>query len=296
VVDLRRGEIGRLPYLAAGTGPPLLYLSGLMPQAGVDGLGPVAGGSIRPLARGRRVLFLNRRRGLPRGMTMAGLAAEHADAIAAAFPGPVDVLGVSTGGSIAQQLAADHPQAVRRLVLVSTACRLSPEGRAVQRRVAARVRRGADRRALAVLAASVVPPALGVPAALAGWLAGPAVARAAGGLDDLATTIEAEDAFDLAACPHPIRAPTLIVAGTRDEVYPPALLEETARLIPGSRLLLRAWRGHATAGAGPAFTRAVLAFLDAGPRADDREPLPSSVFDGPQRRSTSQTSTAGRPA
>jgi pimeloyl-ACP methyl ester carboxylesterase len=53
-------------------------------------------------------------------MSMAALAAEHADALREAFAEPVDLLGMSTGGSIAQQLAAEHPRVVRRLVLVST--------------------------------------------------------------------------------------------------------------------------------------------------------------------------------
>ena len=47
---------------------------------------------------------------------------------------PVDVLGISTGGSIAQQLAADHPRGVRRLALVSAACRLENSGRTISAR------------------------------------------------------------------------------------------------------------------------------------------------------------------
>jgi pimeloyl-ACP methyl ester carboxylesterase len=90
-------------------------------------------------------MFVNRRRGLRRGMSMAELAGEHAEAIRSSLGGPVDVAGISTGGSIAQQLAADHSDLVRRLVLLSSACRLGPEGRALQRRVAARIRRGAHR-------------------------------------------------------------------------------------------------------------------------------------------------------
>ncbi len=62
------------------------------------------------------------------------------------------------GGSIAQQLAADHPSVVGRLVLVSTACRLGRTGRLAQRRVAARLRACAVRRAFAVMAAELVPP------------------------------------------------------------------------------------------------------------------------------------------
>jgi pimeloyl-ACP methyl ester carboxylesterase len=62
----------------------------------------------------------------------------------------------------------------------------------------------------------------------------------------MATTIEAEDAFDLATCRSPIRAPTLILAGGADRVYSPELFAEIARLIPGSRLRVFARRGHIT--------------------------------------------------
>ena len=89
-------------------------------------------------------------------MTMAEIAAEHADAIRA-LGGRVDVMGTSTGGSIAQQLAADHPDVVGRLFLLSTACRLGPEGKVLQRRVAARIRAGARRQATAVMVREFAP-------------------------------------------------------------------------------------------------------------------------------------------
>jgi pimeloyl-ACP methyl ester carboxylesterase len=260
-------SLGGFPSLALGDGPPLLYLAGLAPDTGVpNGLRRrVEMAPIRPFGDEHRVFYLNRRPGLPRGMSMADLAAEHAEAVRGAFPGAVDVIGLSTGGSIAQQLAADHPDVVGRLVLVSTACRLGALGRSTQRRVAARVRGGAPRQALAVLMADLVPPGRGQLAAGAlGWLLGP---RLGGGdLADLATTIEAEDGFDLAACAEPIRAPTLIVAGEEDRFYSPDLFEETARLIPSSRLILLAGRGHATAILDRAYPREPLRFL-AGDRA-----------------------------
>jgi len=40
---------------------------------------------------------------------MSDLAAEYAGVITAHLDAPVDVVGTSTGGSIAQQLAADPP-------------------------------------------------------------------------------------------------------------------------------------------------------------------------------------------
>lgn len=256
--------LGSLPALVVGAGEPLLFLGGLSADAGPPR--PSMRGAIlrqvAPFAEHRRVWFVNRRSGLPRGMTMAALAREHAEAIRAASAGPVDVVGLSTGGSIAQQLAADHPETVRRLVLGSTACRLGPHGREMQRRVAARVRRGAYRRALALLAAELVPPGRGqLAAGLAGALVGPRLFPDRGGLDDMATTIEAEDRFDLARCSAAIRAPTLIVAGEEDRFYSPELFAETAALIPGGRLVLLPGKGHTTALADPRTVPEALRFL-----------------------------------
>ena len=198
---------------------------------------------------------------------MAELAQEHADAIRSLAEGPIDVAGISTGGSIAQQLAADHPDVVDRLVLLCTACRLGPEGRALQRRVAARIRAGAPRKALAVMAAGLVPPGRGQAAAGAvAWLAGPRLLARGDDLADMATTIEAEDAFDLATCRGPIRAPTLILAGSEDHFYSPDLFAETARLIPGSRLRVFEGRGHITVTGHPDWAREIERFLAEGDR------------------------------
>ncbi|HYI19333.1 MAG TPA: alpha/beta hydrolase [Solirubrobacteraceae bacterium] len=266
-MGLDRGEIGPLPFLAGGSGRPLLFIGGLAPQAGVDapGSGWMNGSFIEPFAAHRRVYFVNRRRGLPRGMTLADMAREHAEAIRALGEGAVDVAGISTGGSIAQQLAADHPDVVGRLLLLCTACRLSPEGRLLQRRVAARVRAGARRRAFAVMAAGMVPPGRGrVAAGALAWIAGPPLLAAGDDLADMATTIEAEDAFDLARCARPIAAPTVIVGGSEDRFYSRELFAETAELIPDSRLVVLEGRGHVTAGRDPGWTREIERFAAGG--------------------------------
>lgn len=260
-VNLEPLVLGPLTGLAAGAGRPLLYIGGLLPVAGVDSAlaKRAAGYSARSFADAHRVIYVNRRRGLPRGMTIAAIAAEHAEAIGA-LGGPVDVLGVSTGGSIAQQLAADHPRSVQRLVLVSTGCRLSVETRRMQAQVAQHVRAGEPGQALAALM-------LGVPSGAGQALARPLAPLAAGlgrnlgDLDDLATTIEAEDGFDLASCGRGIEAPTLIVAGARDRFYPQPLVEETQRLIPGSVLELIPRRGHLTVMSSRSLAAGVRAHL-----------------------------------
>jgi pimeloyl-ACP methyl ester carboxylesterase len=235
-----------------------------MPVTGVAG-DALVNSALHPLvslAAARRLVVFNRRSALPRGMTMADLADEHADALRAGFGQPVDLVGTSTGGSIAAQLTADHGDLIGRLALISAACRLGPTGRALQARVAASIRRGSYRRAAATAAAGLVPPWRGkVVAAAAGWLLSRWLVHGPGDWADVATTIEAEDGFDLAACRAPITAPTLIIAGRDDRFYSPALFEQTARLIEGSRLHLISGRGHITVTRDRSFAATLAAFL-----------------------------------
>ena len=93
--------MGTFPCLVAGSGSPLLLLAGLAPEPGVAA-GPLRRmheAAMRPWAPEREVFYVNRRPGLPRGISMAALAAEHAQALRETFDEPVDLLGASTGGS-----------------------------------------------------------------------------------------------------------------------------------------------------------------------------------------------------
>jgi pimeloyl-ACP methyl ester carboxylesterase len=209
-----------------------------------DGLVRGALAPVRRLAASRRLIVLNRRADLPANLTMAKLAAEYADAITTHLGAPVDVVGTSTGGSIAQQLAADHPEAVRRVVLLSAACRLGRRGRGLQGAVAAELRAGHNRRAVGIAAAGLAPPGLRALARAVGWAAASRAIPTGGAAADLAATIEAEDSFDLAACEHAIQARTLIIGGGKDRFYGIDLFRETAALIPHSQLQMFPRRGH----------------------------------------------------
>jgi pimeloyl-ACP methyl ester carboxylesterase len=168
--------------------------------------------------------------------------------------------GISTGGSVAQQFAIDHPQLVRRLVLAATACRLSPHGRQVQQRFAELVRQGRTRRAYATLGPTLAASAAGGRAfAALMWLFG-----AGQGVDDpsdMLVTVAAEDVFDASPQLHRITAPTLLVAGDRDRFYTPELFRETAERIPGCQLHLYPGKGHAGVMTHRPATGEIVAFL-----------------------------------
>jgi pimeloyl-ACP methyl ester carboxylesterase len=257
---------GGLPYLAVGQGPPLVVFSGLSAEhANPTGLARrFELQTLKPMARHFTVYAVNRKPGLPAGSTIQALAGHYAKAIAHEFPDPVRIEGISTGGSIAQQFAIDHPHLVRRLVLASTACRLSPHGRETQRRFAALTTDGRPRRAYATLGPTLAATAAGGRAfAALMWLFG--ASQRADDPSDMLVTVAAEDTFDASPQLHRITAPTLLVAGGRDRFYSPELFRETAERIPNARLRLYQDKGHAGVMTHKPAIREIVDFL----RADD---------------------------
>jgi pimeloyl-ACP methyl ester carboxylesterase len=151
---------GGLPYLVVGQGPPLVVFSGFTAEH-ANPTGAARRFSLqplRPLARHFTVYLVNRKPGVQPGSTIADLAGHYAEALERAFTGPVALMGISTGGSIAQQFAIDHPQLVRRLVLVASACRLGSGGRRMQRELARFTLAGQPRRAWAATGPKLAAP------------------------------------------------------------------------------------------------------------------------------------------
>jgi pimeloyl-ACP methyl ester carboxylesterase len=216
---------------------------------------------LRQLEARRRLIVLNRRPNLPDGMSMGDLAAEYADAIRAQYDEPVDVAGTSTGGSIVQQLAADHPDTVRRLVLISTAYRLSPMGREVQSQVAVLLRAGRTRSAISQVGASLAPTSMRTVARALGWIVAGRVLTDSPAAADFAATLEAEDGFDLSQCKRPIEAKTLIIGGGHDRFYSPDMFTATSTLIPNSHLQLFPRRGHITVASDRRAQATIAGFL-----------------------------------
>lgn len=246
-----------LPYLSAGEGPPLIVLFYTPQAANPRGLARLSTMRlVRPFTEHFTVYAVNRRPGLPPGTTMTDLAAVYAQAIRTTFEAPVNMLAISTGGSIALQFAADHPGLVDRLVLAGTACTLGPIGRRAQRAYIERARQG--RRPSPALAEVVTESTIGR-RLLEGmlWLSDSSHEDHT----DAVIVLDAEDGFDLRGRLHDIKAATLLIQGDRDLVYPLELARQTVEGIPDAQLVVYPGRSHSGTFTDKRFVPDALAFL-----------------------------------
>lgn len=256
-----RGTVAGLPFVRRGSGRPTVLLPGVGPgrHHATTWDRALLRLETAPLVREVELWTLGRRRGLPVGTTMGDLADDVARAVAEIGDGPIDVIGTSTGGSTALQLAVDHPGLVRRLVLVSSAHRLGDGGREAQRRTVEHLRAGdAGGAAAAMLGqTTTVAPASDALRRL-GRLAHDFVVGDR--YDDLVTTLEAEDSFDVGDRLAEITVPTLVVAGGADGFYPLDLVARTVAGLPDATLAVHRRSGHLGL-ASRGVAREVLAHL-----------------------------------
>ncbi|MGW1738732.1 alpha/beta fold hydrolase [Nocardia sp. NPDC001965] len=251
-------------YMAAGDGPPLVYLPGFgVHNKPLDGwerrasLHAVAG-----LTRHFRLHWINRREGLATGATVADLADDAAAAVRAGFAEPVDVLGYSLGGMIGAALAARHPALVRRLVVGGIAHRLSPGERAGCEAFVEHAQSGEPRAAMrSLVRSSYRNPVARAVLGTAAWLAGPGGSGRNWDPHDAVVTLRAIADADLGPLLPAIQAPTLVIAGERDFNCPPEYVREVVAAIPDARSATVPGKGHNATMTAPGFVEQVARFL-----------------------------------
>jgi pimeloyl-ACP methyl ester carboxylesterase len=207
-----------------------------------------------------------RKPGLPDGYSMQNMADDYATMVMEEFGELVDVIGVSTGGSIAQHFAANHPDLIRKLIIHSSAYTLSDWAKSLQMRVASLARQRNWRAAYdTMLSPTLIYSGAKRYIAKSFWWIGILLAgmfAAPEDPSDLVVTIEAEDKHNFKDRLWQITAPTLVVAGDKDPYCPETLYRETAEGIPNARLILYKGMGHPAH--GKQFRQDVLHFLKGG--------------------------------
>lgn len=235
---------GTVRVAIRGQGPLLLMINGL--GAHIDTWAPLT----RELARTRRLIQFDapgagQSPPLPRPMRMSGLAGIVVKLLDELEIAEIDVLGYSWGGALAQQLAHDHPDRVRRLILVSTlpgaggrppalrvaAAMLSPEryrSPEHSKRLAATIY-GGDYRAVDGQPPRKLP---------ATWYAHPPSLKGYG------QQLFAITGWSSISWLRRITAPTLILSGEDDPLVPSLNPRILARLIRRSEVHLIPGGGH----------------------------------------------------
>ena len=162
--------------------------------------------------------------------------------MAHAIPAPPDVvLGISFGGFVTMRFAAQHPELVRRLVLLVSAHRFSPGGWQRMERQFEALERGD-------LGKVVHENALLFRRSWYNWLVRLKLwkdrDRLGADFRDPATILRdyrhlfGPDFENNAAYCSRIVSPTLVMGGTADQYFDRAAFEETAELISGARIRL----------------------------------------------------------
>jgi proline iminopeptidase len=272
-------------YETVGRGRPLMVLHG--------GPGATHGyflPYLLPLAKHHRLVFMDERGSGrserltdPKGYTLDNMACD-ADALRSALNlGPIDVLGHSFGGILAQAYAIRYPTTVRRLILAGTgssAARIDADFKlikesldpALRAQIDALERKGIigadgaqlpEYRKLADEAEAPYeyvgrPPQWDDHGDALGWdvLREMWVTRSDFHIDgNLA-------GFDLVPDLRKLSVPTLIIVGDHDLVSA-ATVQETHAALRNSRVIVLAHSGHESfVEQGPTFLREVASFLD----------------------------------
>lgn len=114
-----------MSYIRFGHGEKtFVILPGLSVQSVIPSAGAIAQ-AYRALADDYTVYLFDRRKELPQHYTIQQMANDTFAAMVSLGLQQVSLFGASQGGMIAMTIAADHPSFVAKLVLGSTACRIT---------------------------------------------------------------------------------------------------------------------------------------------------------------------------
>jgi pimeloyl-ACP methyl ester carboxylesterase len=222
----------RIHYEEAGAGPPLLLIMGLgTPKIGWSAQIPAFA------ARYRTIAFDNRGSGRsaapPGPYAIADLAADALGLLDALDVRRAHVAGVSMGGMIAQEIAAEAPERVGALVVASSYAAPGPSIFALADRLREKARGPA---AFGMLAEVAFSP---------GWVeregarlfAAMAEAMPNGfSLGGVRAQSAATLVFDVRSRLGKVRAPALVLTGDADQLIAPEHSDEIASLVRGARL------------------------------------------------------------
>ncbi len=231
-----------------------------------DGMTTVKGQAVpfslmsRKLLKEFRVYVFSQKNDLPEGYTIREMANDIYKAMKLVQIESADVVGFSMGGMIAQYLAIDHPEVVRKLVLVVTMAKSNDVVRPAARNWIGMIESGDYKSYWKDSAEKMYTDSFLRKHALMLQIAG-----RAGEPDDFTRfLIMARACCEFYSYDEldKIKCPTLIIGGMKDKIVTGQASVEIAEKIPGSRLFIYGELGHALFQEAKDFQDRVISFLN----------------------------------
>jgi 3-oxoadipate enol-lactonase len=233
----------RAYYEVIGEGEPLLLIPGLGATCRLwDPIVPELARHFTLIMLDNRGMGLSKAKKKPR--TLADYSTDYAELLDYLSVDQTHVLGLSLGGIAAQRLAVDHPQMIKRLILMSCADRFSPYLLRITALLGHSLRwfpRMLFLQTMELLATAplYLDEHLDEIDRMMKEKCNEAIPKSA-----MATQLRCLLRSELEPADYRITAPTLVVAGQYDALIPSCYAKIMADKIPGSHFVLLKGAGH----------------------------------------------------
>jgi len=189
------------------------------------------------------VYIISRKRNLPVGCSTRDMARDYAEVLERTL-GPAHVIGISLGGMVSQYYAYDYPHLVKKMLIVTAAHRMGPEGLEIARRWIPWSKLGKWGEIYdETLEITYTKTHLWAYRMMKSFLKRYILPRIKDPFDFITSGYAGiiHDAFQILPA---IKAPVLIIGGTKDRFFPENLIREMAGRIPTAELFLIGGAGH----------------------------------------------------
>ena len=209
------------------------------------------------------VYQIGRKQNVPEDYTFTDMANDYATMIQREFKEPVVIIGASTGGQIAQYLAADHPELIRKLIIISAAYRVSEQGAEIETKAAEYFKQEKYGKSLAktlelIFSKGIIRGLLKFFVRLIGRFVFGKIEYP----NDFLTEVRGDVEMNFEERLKEIKSPTLILSGELDIEYVPEDVRTTAEGIPNAKLILYEGYGHGLAAKWSVLQKDIMNFLN----------------------------------
>lgn len=191
------------------------------------------------------VYRIGRRPNLSKGYSIDQMSKDYGSLISKEFNSKVDVIGESTGGQIGLCLAANYPELINKIVIISAAYKVSEQGKVIERKAAEYFAQEKYGKTMATVVKIVYDKGFKRFFYMTIMnMVGPSMLKDIQYPNDFQVGVEADCNMDFKDRLGEIKVPTLLIVGENDIGYSLEDVKETSTGIRNSELIIYENFGH----------------------------------------------------